>query len=185
MRFRFEFDQLGEIFNRATEIVPSCARQSPVEVGFGVFRIHLNGAAEIVDRILHATSARIDASPVEVGNGWCIRKFDILAEVCDGARDVSYRDERSRAVRFEISEGELRLAASGSEAGESEESIPVEYAGATIKVGFNAQYVLDFLGVAETDSVELQIKDEESAGQMELVGAEGYEYRYVVMPMRI
>jgi DNA polymerase III subunit beta len=100
-------------------------------------------------------------------------------------RVVQFADERSRAVRFELSDGELKLAASGSEAGESEETLPVIYEGKKLKVGFNAYYVLDFLGVAETDSVELQFKDEESAGQMQLSGQEGYDYRYVVMPMRI
>ena len=120
--------------------------------------------------------------PAEKGTAVALIKDELAAAI---RRVSQFADERSRAVRFEISEGELKLAASGSEAGESEESIPVEYAGPTIKVGFNALYVLDFLGVAETDSVELQVKDEESAGQMELVGNEGYEYRYVVMPMRI
>jgi DNA polymerase-3 subunit beta len=107
-------------------------------------------------------------------------------EAMAAIRRVSqFADDRSRAVRFELSDGDLKLAASGSEAGESEESIPVEYTGKKIKVGFNAQYVLDFLNVAETDAVELQFKDEESAGQMELSGEQGYDYRYVVMPMRI
>ncbi len=100
-------------------------------------------------------------------------------------RVAQFADDRSRAVRFELAEGELRLSASGSDAGESEETIPAETGDKRMKVGFNAQYVLDFLGVAETDTVELQFKDEESAGQMQLAGRDDYEYRYVVMPMRI
>ena len=44
---------------------------------------------------------------------------------------------------------------------------------------------MDFLAVAETDNVELQVKDEESAGELQLSGQDGYSYRYVVMPMRI
>lgn len=100
-------------------------------------------------------------------------------------RVAQFADDRSRAVRFEAGDGELRLAASGSEAGESEESIPIEYDGKKLKVGFNSQYVLDFLAVAETETVELQLKDEESAGELGLSGQDGYQYRYVVMPMRI
>lgn len=107
-------------------------------------------------------------------------------EAAQAVRRVSqFADDRSKAVRFELVEGELRLAASGSDAGESEESIPVEYDGSKMKVGFNAQYVLDFLGVAPTEQVELHLKDEESAGEMRLLGHDGFEYRYVVMPMRI
>ena len=77
------------------------------------------------------------------------------------------------------------MTSSGSDAGESEESMPIDYSGEKVKAGFNSQYLLDFLGVANTESVELSFKDEESAGQMQLPGASGYNYRYVVMPMRI
>ncbi|MBI1357089.1 MAG: DNA polymerase III subunit beta [Acidobacteria bacterium] len=120
--------------------------------------------------------------PKEKGTAVPLHRDELMAAV---RRVSQFADDRSRAVRFELAEGELKLAASGSDAGESEESIPAETGAKRMKVGFNAQYVLDFLGVAETDSVELQFKDEESAGQMQLIGQGDYEYRYVVMPMRI
>ena len=56
---------------------------------------------------------------------------------------------------------------------------------APVTICFNAQYVLDFLGVVETDSVSLDFKDEMSQAVLKPVGAEGYEYTYVIMPMRI
>jgi len=113
--------------------------------------------------------------------------IDLIKEEAVAAlrRVAQFADDRSRAVRFELSEGEVKLAASGSDAGESEESIPVEYSGPTIKIGFNSQYLLDFMAVSETDRVQLLLKDEESAGQLQLDDVEGYDYRYVVMPMRI
>ena len=120
--------------------------------------------------------------PKEKGTAVPLNRDELMAAV---RRVSQFADDRSRAVRFEVAEGELKLAASGSDAGESEESIPAETGSKRMKVGFNAQYVLDFLGVAETGSVELQFKDEESAGQMQLIGQDDYEYRYVVMPMRI
>ena len=45
--------------------------------------------------------------------------------------------------------------------------------------------VLDFLAVAATDVVALKLKDEVSQAVMTPVGAEGYDYTYVIMPMRI
>ncbi len=100
-------------------------------------------------------------------------------------RVAQFTDDRSRAIRFELNEGELKLAASGSDAGESEETLLVEYSGKNLKIGFNSQYVIDFLSVAEGEQVVLHLKDEESAGELRLSGQEGYEYRYVVMPMHI
>ena len=49
----------------------------------------------------------------------------------------------------------------------------VDYAGAPVTICFNAQYVLDFLGVVETDSVSLEFKDEMSQAVMKPIGAEG------------
>lgn len=94
-------------------------------------------------------------------------------------------NERSRAVKFEIDNGKVEVTSSSSEFGEAREQIPVDYAGAPLMISFNAQYVLDFLNVVETDVVSLSMKDEVSQAVMKPVGAEGYDYTYVIMPMRI
>jgi DNA polymerase-3 subunit beta len=54
-----------------------------------------------------------------------------------------------------------------------------------MQICFNAQYVLDFLNVVETDQVVLELKDETSQAVMKPLGAEGYDYTYVIMPMRV
>lgn len=94
-------------------------------------------------------------------------------------------NERSRAVKFEMSKGQVDIASSSPELGEAKEVLAVDYEGDTVGICFNAQYVLDFLGVVETDSVTLEFKDEMSQAVMRPVGAEGYDYTYVIMPMRI
>ena len=65
------------------------------------------------------------------------------------------------------------------------EQLAVDYSGAAMTISFNAQYVLDFLNVVETDVVSLSLKDEVSQAVMKPVGAQGYDYTYVIMPMRI
>jgi len=77
------------------------------------------------------------------------------------------------------------VTSSSSEFGEAREQLAVDYTGAAVTISFNAQYVLDFLNVAETDVVSLSLKDEVSQAVMKPVGAEGYDYTYVIMPMRI
>jgi DNA polymerase-3 subunit beta len=94
-------------------------------------------------------------------------------------------NERSRAVKFEVSKGKVEVTSSSSEFGEATEQIPVDFSGTTMTISFNAQYVLDFLNVVETDIVSLSLKDEVSQAVMKPVGAEGYDYTYVIMPMRI
>ncbi len=94
-------------------------------------------------------------------------------------------NERSRAVKFEISSGKVEVTSSSSEFGEAREQIPVDYAEEAMTISFNAQYVLDFLAVVDTDVVSLSLKDEVSQALMKPVATEGYDYTYVIMPMRI
>jgi DNA polymerase-3 subunit beta len=94
-------------------------------------------------------------------------------------------NERSRAVKFQIDKGKVEIASSSPEFGEAKEALIVEYSGAPVTICFNAQYVVDFLGAVETDSVALEFKDEMSQAVMSPIGADGYSYTYVIMPMRI
>jgi DNA polymerase-3 subunit beta len=94
-------------------------------------------------------------------------------------------NERSRAVKLEIAKGKVVVTSSSSEFGEAHEELPVDYSGDAMTISFNAQYVVDFLNVVETDIVQLSLKDEVSQAVMRPVGADGYDYTYVIMPMRI
>jgi len=94
-------------------------------------------------------------------------------------------NERSRAVKISIEKGKVDVTSSSPELGEAQETLPVEYDGAAMQICFNAQYVLDFLAAVSTDVVSLELKDEVSQAVMKPVGAEGYDYTYVIMPMRV
>ena len=104
-------------------------------------------------------------------------------------RVAQFADERSHAVRFRFSPGELQLYSSLSDMGETEEALPVSYDGAVVEVGFNAHYVADFLRAVSEDEVTFLFKDAGSAGELRPVVTDGESqasvYRYVVMPMRI
>jgi DNA polymerase-3 subunit beta len=93
--------------------------------------------------------------------------------------------ERSRAVRLGLESGQLDLKAQSPDLGEARESLSVDYDGQAVEIGFNAQYLLDFLAVAGTESVELQLRDAESQGLLQPAGEAAVEHRYVVMPMRL
>jgi len=101
-------------------------------------------------------------------------------------RVAQFADERSRAIRVQFAEGEVRVFSSSVETGESEESVPTEYHGPELEIGFNASYLLDFLRAIPQDRVAFALKDQKSAGELQ-PSAEVLKdkYRYVVMPMRI
>ena len=93
--------------------------------------------------------------------------------------------ERSRAVKLEIDAGQVEISSSSSEVGEASEILSVEYTDKAVAVCFNAQYLLDFLAVADSESVALEFKDEMSQAVLSPLSTEGCNYTYVIMPMRI
>lgn len=94
-------------------------------------------------------------------------------------------NERSRAVKFRIDAGGVEISSSSPDVGEASEVLAVEYEGPRTEICFNAQYVLDFLGVVDSDSVVLDFKDEVSQAVLSPLSTEGCEYTYVIMPMRV
>jgi DNA polymerase III subunit beta len=112
-----------------------------------------------------------------------LQKDEIRAAI---ERVAQFADERSRAIRVQFTNGEVRIFSSSVEMGESEETVPSEYTGPDLEIGFNAQYLLDFLRAIPQDAVAFELKDQKSAGEMRPAGdSVADQYRYVVMPMRI
>ena len=92
--------------------------------------------------------------------------------------------ERNRAIKVSVSDGKLELSASSPEFGEAKETLPIDFEGDEVEIGFNAQYLLDFLSAAGTDEIVLELRDAESQGLLRPAGDDEGSYRYVVMPMR-
>jgi DNA polymerase-3 subunit beta len=102
-------------------------------------------------------------------------------------RVAQFADERSNAIRMRVEKNELKVSSSNTETGESEDSIETAYTGDPMVIGFNSQYLLEFLKVVGSGDVRFEFKDAQTAGQLrpEEGGDSEYRYRYIVMPMRI
>ena len=136
--------------------------------------------------------------PKEHPHSVTIPRDDLRAAI---ERVAQFSDERSRAIRVGFADGEVKIHSSLSEAGESEETLPVDYSGPAVEIGFNAGYLLDFLRAIPEKEVLFLFKDAQSAGELqpssdgaggknedrdgETSSGSGKHYRYVVMPMRI
>jgi len=94
-------------------------------------------------------------------------------------------DERSRTVKLMLANSTMEITASHSDLGEAHETLEVDYEKEDLQVGFNYQYLLDFLTTADEPDVSFEFKDSESAAQLRTQPPSDYNYRYVVMPMRI
>jgi DNA polymerase III subunit beta len=102
-------------------------------------------------------------------------------------RVAQFADERSGAIKIRLEQNEMKISSSSADSGESEDTIETPYNFDSIVVGFNSVYLLDFLkAIGPGGEVRLEFKDAQSAGQMRPEDTdEDFEYRYIIMPMRI
>jgi DNA polymerase-3 subunit beta len=157
--------------------------------------------------------------------------FD-LEEMRNAVRRMSLiADERNRSIRLNVREGEIEVTAQSSEEGEGSEVVPADYKGDEIQLGFNWQYLLEYLTTVASGDLELaasaadtgsepgagaagsksdegtiketdgdkvrvregrpplritfEFKDANAQTQMTIAGETTYDYKYIVMPLRI
>lgn len=94
-------------------------------------------------------------------------------------------DDRSHAIRFHLIPNQLQISSQNAEEGEARETVATEYTGDETEIGFNAQYLQDFLNVVGDGQIAFEFKDGNSQAQLRPAVDNDYEYKYVVMPMRI
>jgi DNA polymerase III subunit beta len=93
-------------------------------------------------------------------------------------------DEKLKAIRLAFSAACLELTASSAEAGEAREVVPVEYDGPAIEIGFNPDYLLDFLDKCGAETISISVRDGDTQGMLRPHAASPMSYTYVVMPMK-
>ncbi|MEO6393763.1 MAG: DNA polymerase III subunit beta, partial [Pyrinomonadaceae bacterium] len=94
-------------------------------------------------------------------------------------------DDRSRAIKLAFAPGQLSISSQTAEEGEARETIENDYDGPEVEIGFNASYLMDFLNVQGEGSVSIEFKDGNAAAQLRPAESDEYDYKYIVMPMRI
>ena len=93
--------------------------------------------------------------------------------------------EQTHAVCLSLESGRLTLSTSSGDTGEASESLDAAYTGEPLRVAFNSTFLLDFLGVVKSGNVEITLKDAQSAGELRPIDPGEYDYRYLVMPLRL
>ncbi len=91
--------------------------------------------------------------------------------------------ERSRAVKLELADGQLRLSSNNPDLGDAQEELDVDYAGEALTVAFNARYLIDALSSVKAKEVRLGFRDASSPAQ--LTPTDDDDALAVVMPMRV
>lgn len=92
-------------------------------------------------------------------------------------------DERARAVKFSFSPGLLVMEGKNPGQGSAHGECEVDYKGEKIDIGFNDRYFMDILAVTESETIQLEIKDELSP--VMVLPDDDRRHFCIVMPMRL
>jgi len=89
--------------------------------------------------------------------------------------------EESKGIKLSLKSDALVFSGSSPEAGAAEVSMPVEYSGEPIDIGFNPEFLKDVLRVIRTSDFELELGQADRPGVIK----SGADFLYVLMPINL
>jgi DNA polymerase-3 subunit beta len=104
------------------------------------------------------------------------------APLLDVIRRAGVMAQRNAPLRLRFSEGELAVSAQTQDVGEAHESLPIDYAGDPLVIGFNPDFLRDGLEAVGGDTVQLKLINPLRPG---LIVAPDESFWYLIMPIRL
>jgi DNA polymerase-3 subunit beta len=90
--------------------------------------------------------------------------------------------QRNAPLRLRFSEGELGVSAQTQDVGEAHETLPLDYGGEPLEIGFNPDFLRDGLEAVSTDTVQLKLINPLRPG---LIVSPDESFWYLIMPIRL
>ena len=137
----------------------------------------------LVARLLEASFPNYkEAIEIDLDKKMIIPRINLSNAV----RRVSlFANERAKGITLKFSENSIDLASRSPELGNASEKIGCQYNDEIFKVGFNADYLLDFLNVVDDEEVIAEFRTVNKRAVFRQTKESIDEYRYVVMPMDV
>ena len=90
--------------------------------------------------------------------------------------------QRNAPLRLRFADGELTVSAQTQDVGEARESLPVEYAGDELEIGFNPDFLRDGLEAIAAETIQLKLINPLRPG---LIASPAESFWYLIMPIRL
>jgi DNA polymerase-3 subunit beta len=104
------------------------------------------------------------------------------SELLDTVRRVGVVVQRTSPIQLRFREGELTVFARTQDVGEAKESIPAQFAGEPMEIGFNAEFLRE--GIESMGSEDLRLKLISPLRPAVIQGSED-DPTYLIMPIRL
>lgn len=92
---------------------------------------------------------------------------------------------RNNGVLFKFSKNKLILERTTPEKGEGYDEIPIDYQGKAVNVGFNGNFVLEFLAHIHSEKITIGLNDNESSFLFKPMDSTSAHFIYIIMPLNI
>ena len=180
---------LGESGPELEAIIPARALQELARLAAGAESVHLGvhenhvifGIGEV-----WLTSRRIDGQFPNytqlLPETFEIEVTTERAPLLEVVRRASVMAQRNSPLRLRFADGELSISAQTQDVGEAKESLPIEYAGDPLEIGFNPDFLRDGLEAIGGDAVQLRLINPLRPG---LLAAADESFWYLIMPIRL
>jgi DNA polymerase-3 subunit beta len=106
-------------------------------------------------------------------------------ELLDVVRRISLVAQKNTPLRLSLREGELTVSAKTPDVGEGSETMPSEFRGEPLEIGFNPAFLRDGLESVGSPQMILKLVSALRPGVIEAEGDEDDGFLYLVMPVRL
>jgi DNA polymerase-3 subunit beta len=103
-------------------------------------------------------------------------------ELLEVVRRTQLMAQRSAPLRLAFDSGRLRVSAQTQDVGEAHESLPVDFHGERLEIGFNPDFLRDGVETVQGDTVRLRLISPLRPG---LLQGDGDDAWYLIMPIRL
>jgi len=142
------------------------------------------GESYLVSRLIEEAYPNYESViPTENDKQMDVKRDDIISTI---RRVALYASATTHQVRFDVAAGSVRITAQDLDfGGEAKETIPCEYRGDELEIGFNSVYLIDILSHLDTEQVSFRFSTPTRAGIVSPVGKEKENVLMLVMPVRL
>ena len=103
-------------------------------------------------------------------------------ELLEVVRRASVMAQRNSPLRLRFAEGELTVSAQTQDVGEAKESLPAQFSGEPLEIGFNPEFLRDGLESVDSEEIALRLISPLRPG---LIHSEADNFSYLIMPIRL
>jgi DNA polymerase-3 subunit beta len=90
--------------------------------------------------------------------------------------------QRNLPLRLAFDQGSLTVSAQTQDVGEARESVPVDFHGERLEIGFNAEFLRDGIDSVHGDNLRLRLISPLRPG---LLQGDDESFSYLIMPIRL